>query len=104
MKKIVKIILVLSCVLFSLEIYAQDTKDYVYCSYQIDSLSKIYSVDSIVKINDYFSFRDAKLSDKEKEKLIGKIRKLFEQKQYINLYIFGGDLINRLYFQRCVDG
>ena len=92
-------VLVILTVLFSIGTQAQK-KDYAYCIHQIDSLTTVYSVDTIADINDYFSFQDTELNLNEKKKIISKIQRLFEQKQYLNLYAWGGKLMSRMYFNQ----
>jgi hypothetical protein len=98
-----KIVITIFSALLSLGLHAQAVKDYAYYIYKIDSLTALYSVDSIANVRNNFTFRDAKLSIPEKKKLIDKIRKLFEQKQYVNLYTLGRRLMYNMYFEQWRD-
>ena len=98
-KNMKKLLLVLLSLFLFCKLDAQK-KDYAYCIHQIDSLTTIYSVDTIADINDYFSFEDTKLNLNEKKKIISKIQRLFKQKKYLNLYAFGGKLLRNLYFEQ----
>ena len=93
-----KIFLIIAGVLFLFRLYGQQQKDYAYCNYQMDSLIAVYSVDTLANIDGFYSFGNAALNLNEKKELINKIKKLFEQKQYVNLYALGSQLMYSMYF------
>ncbi|GHT76726.1 hypothetical protein FACS189463_2360 [Bacteroidia bacterium] len=74
-------------------------RDYTYYNQAIDSLILAYSVDEFNEGGGkyFFTHEDEHLNTKEKKKLIDKIRKMFEQKDYTNLYYLGHNLIFNLY-------
>ena len=93
MKRI--IIVIITCVSLSYKLYAQqEKKDYNYYNHWIDSLTLNFSMEKYVDIKGtYVDFDDSNLSTKEKKKLIDKIEKLFQQKEYANLYRLGHRII-----------
>jgi hypothetical protein len=92
-----KFFLILMFALLSYGLYAQQQGDFAYIDHRIDSLTHAYSSGKFKNIsrdiNGYVRFDDSNLSTKEKEKLIAKIRKLFEQNKYSNLYFLGHQIL-----------
>ena len=93
-----KIILIFICIGLSHNFYGQQEKDYAYFSHWIDSLSSVYAVEQLKDTYDArFSFYEANLSTIEKKKLLDKIRSLFEQNKYANLYRLGHRMIHEMW-------
>jgi hypothetical protein len=98
-------ILIILCVLLSYNLYAQEEKDYIYYSHQIDSLVLAYSVEKPSGGGGryFFHSKDDTITTKEKKKLIYKVKKMFEQKEYTNLYYLGHELIYNMYWYHTED-
>ena len=87
MKNIILLLISGACFI---NLSAQVKRDYNYYNKQIDSLISVYSVDTLKRTNIYSSyFNHSILTDTEKKKLIGRIEKMFEQKEHVNLYRLG---------------
>jgi hypothetical protein len=99
MKK--NILIILSIVLLC-NLQAQAKKDYAYYNKLIDSLTVAYSINKPTGWmgNRFFFFEKENLSIKEKKKILAKIRKMFEQTAYSNLYGFGSELLYDIYFNQ----
>ena len=82
--------LILLFTLSAYGLYAQQQGDFTYINHRIDSLTQVYSTKEFKSISGtYVRFDNSNLSTEEKRKLIAKIRKLFEQNTYSNLYLLG---------------
>ena len=95
MKK--SIIIILSTLFFS-NLYAEK-KDLKYYDLKIDSVVSVYSVENYKETRGLSSFFwRADLNVKERKKLIEKIRKMFEQDKYTNLYFVGHELLYEMWY------
>ena len=82
--------LILLFAVLSYGLYAQQQGDFTYINHRIDSLIQVYSTEEFKSTSGtYVNFDNSNLSTNEKEKLIAKIRNLFEQNTYSNLYLLG---------------
>jgi hypothetical protein len=73
-------------------------KDFEYYNTQIDSIVLYCSTDFHEFPKNFFlSFSDAELNENDRLMILQKISKMFEQKKYTNLYVFGHYLINRIW-------
>jgi hypothetical protein len=82
------------------EISAQEQKkDFEYYSSRIDRIASVYSTEDHKEIGIIpLSFWKADLSLHEREQIVSKIRKLFEQDKYINLYRIGHRLLKIMWY------
>ena len=96
MKKLF-LILILEFLFYNL--YAQQ-RDFTFFNHRIDSLTHVYSTKEWQEMiySNYFDYTD--LSEKEKKELIIKVRKLFEQNEYANLYRYGHRIIYDMWWMR----
>jgi hypothetical protein len=77
-------------------------RDFRYYNSQIDSIVSAYSTEEYRDVSAIrLTFHDfglkANLNVKERKKLIGKIKRLFEQDKYTNLYYVGHKLISKIW-------
>ena len=80
-------------------IYGQQEKNFTYFNHWIDSLTTNFSMEKFVDIKGvYVDFDNTNLNSKEKKKLINKIRKLFEQQEYSNLYRLGHLILSNMWW------
>jgi hypothetical protein len=69
-------------------------KGFEYYKLQLDSIVSVYSTDTYKRARTIqLNFQNAELNLKERKKIVDKIRGLFEQKKYINLYLVGHELL-----------
>jgi hypothetical protein len=97
MKKI--ILIILSALLFY-NVNGQK-RDYDYYNRQIDRLIAAYSIDKAISTSEedkFFTSNDENLTTNEKKKIISKIKKIFEQQTYTNLYYLGHTMLYNMYF------
>jgi hypothetical protein len=95
MKKniLIFIICVLSC-----NLYAQrHRKDLEHIIHWIDSMTVSLSIEQNKDIRGFVPFYNSQLNVREKTKLVGKIRELFEQNEYSNLYKLGHEIIREMW-------
>jgi len=87
-----KLFLVIISTFLFCNLYAQQ-RDFAFFNHRIDSLTQIYSTKEWQEMiyGNYFDYTN--LNVKGKEKLIIKVRKLFEQEEYANLYRYGHRII-----------
>ena len=92
-----KIILTFICIGLSHSFYAQQERDFTFFNHRIDSLASFYAVEQWKGMSYGNYFDNSNLNDKEKKKLIDKIRKLFEQQEYANLYHWGHLILSHMW-------
>lgn len=95
-----KIILFFMCIVLSHNFYGQQERDFEYFDNWIDSLTLTLSVDTLAANISGVSFSNSILNTQEKEELIDKIRRLFEQEEYVNLYRLGHQILSNMWFIR----
>ena len=93
-------ILIAVCFMFAmLSSNAQTRKDFECLNSQIDSVVSVYSTEGYKSsYNLYNIFYNVDITEKEKEKIIKKIEKMFMQNKYINLYTMGHYLIDEMWY------
>jgi len=94
-----KLFLILIFTLLLCNLNAQQQEDLTYINHRIDSLTQVYSTKEFKSTSGAFiNFNNSNFSTKEKEKLIAKIRKLFEQDSYSNLYFLAHRLLYNMWW------
>ena len=93
-----KIIVIFACICLSHSFYAQQTRNFKYFNHWIDSLTLDYAVEQLKDMHYGNYFDNSNLNDKEKKKLIDKIRELFKQEKYVNLYYLGHRIIYNMWW------
>ncbi|MDR1527835.1 MAG: hypothetical protein LBS46_09260 [Dysgonamonadaceae bacterium] len=93
-----KSILIFMCIWLVYDSYAQIRRDYEFYNHRIDSLQTIYSTEHWHEMIHANYFEDSNSTSNEKKKLITKVRKLFEQKEYANLYRYGHRIIYDMWY------
>ena len=98
MKK--SIIIILSAMCFSSLQAQKEKRDFQYFDAKIDSFTAVYSTKTYKEIS-YFSFSNLNviviLNEKERKKIVEKIKNLFEQDDYVNLYTLGHRLLDGMW-------
>ncbi|GHV58438.1 hypothetical protein FACS1894182_10750 [Bacteroidia bacterium] len=94
-----KVILIFICGYLWGNLCAQSIKrDLTSFNQRIDSLTLSYSVKQWKELyRAWLYFDDSNLNDKEKKLLIYKIKKLYEQNEYANLYRLGYEMIDEMW-------
>jgi len=94
-----KIFLIFVCICLSHNFYGQQERNFTYFNHWIDSLALNFSMEKFVDITGaYVDFDNSNLKTEEKKKLIDKIEKLFQQKEYANLYRLGHRILRDMWW------
>ena len=98
MKRNIIVIITFFCL--SSNLYGQQQRDFIFFKDRIDSLTQIYSTKEWQEMIYGNYFDNTNLSVKEKKELIVKVRELFEQEEYANLYRYGHRIIYDMWAMR----
>jgi len=88
-------VIIILCAICCNSLQAQEAKrDFQYFNSQIDSIVAVYSIENYKASEvEYAFFSEADLNVNEQKKIIEKIKQLFEQDKYVNLYSIGHKLL-----------
>jgi hypothetical protein len=94
-----KLKIIIFGLLFINNLYSQHQyKDFAYCNAKIDSITSELSIQTYKYPTNLSNiFAETNLNEAERIKIVQKIRKLFEQEEYTNLYVLGHYLLDEMW-------